>query len=380
MNMKIKIDNRCDDYDSYRAARVKSLFNCDSGANFSSTVEIPSDDDWQLGVIVGPSGSGKTSAGKLLWPDAGITDLYEGWDGSKPIVDCIGEKEGLDAVTGALSAVGLGDVPAWLRPFHALSNGQQFRAGLARVVVDAPDRVIIDEFTSVVDRQIAKIGATAFAKSWKRTKGKAVLLSCHYDILDWLEPDWVFDAGAGKLLRGSLWQRPKIQLDILQTDGSYWPMFEQHHYLKLPRMVAAKYYVGFVDGEAVAHMAVSPRLEIGGMRMCRMVVMPEWQGAGVGTRFLDEVARLQFTPANKFYERTRQVFFHTSHPGLCAALRRSKRWVQVSQMVGGGHKGKSGKSIAKSGGVSVGYGGHLRAVQGFKCQRATLNRLGVELC
>jgi GNAT superfamily N-acetyltransferase len=149
-------------------------------------------------------------------------------------------------------------------------------------------------------------------------------------------------------------------------------MFEPHHYLKLPRMVAAKYYVGFVDGEAVCHMAVGPKLEIGGMRACRMVVMPEWQGAGVGMKFLNEVCRLQFTDANKFYERTKAVYFHTSHPALCAALRRDKKWVQVSQMMGGGHKGKSASTMNKSGQknssliVAGGFGGHQRAVQGFK--------------
>jgi len=37
----------------------------------------------------------------------------------------------------------------------------------------------------VVDRQIAKIGAGAFSKAWKRGGGQAVLLSCHYDVLDW---------------------------------------------------------------------------------------------------------------------------------------------------------------------------------------------------
>jgi GNAT superfamily N-acetyltransferase len=277
-------------------------------------------------------------------------------------VDASSPDGGFDDVTGALSAVGLGSVPAWLRPFHALSNGEKFRAGLARIVAEKPDRVIIDEFTSVVDRQIAKVGASAFSKAWKRGSGQAILLSCHYDILDWVEPDWVFDTRTGELQRGSLWRRPKFELEIFQTDGSYWPMFEPHHYLKLPRMVAAKYYVGFVDGEAVCHMAVSPRLDVGGMRACRMVVMPEWQGAGVGMRFLNEVCRLQFTDANKFYERTKSVYFHTSHPALCAALRRDKKWVQVSQMMGGGHKGKQ----RASGALLGGYGGHQRAVQGFK--------------
>lgn len=72
-------------------------------------------------------------------------------------------------MTAALSAVGLGSVPTWLRPYPILSNGEKFRADLARVICSAPKRVVIDEFTSVVDRQIAKIGALAFQKAWRRT-------------------------------------------------------------------------------------------------------------------------------------------------------------------------------------------------------------------
>jgi hypothetical protein len=374
--MKIQVRNTCDEFNSYRAARVKSLFNCDSGANFALDATLPDDADWKIGVVVGPSGTGKTSIGRLLWPDVGIYDGDHGWPDNAPIVDAIAPDGGFDDVTGALSAVGLGSVPAWLRPYKALSNGERFRAGMARVIAEGRPRVIVDEFTSVVDRQIARIGAAAFSKAWKRGGGQAVLLSCHYDVLDWIEPDWVFDTRTGELQRGSLWRRPRFDLEILATDGSYWPMFEPHHYLKLPRMVAAKYYVGTVEGEAVCHLATAPRLEVGGMRACRMVVMPEWQGAGVGMRFLNEVCRLQFTDANKFHDRTKAVYFHTSHPGLCAALRRDKRWVQVSQTMGGAHAGKSGDSINKSraraGKLAApvnGYGGHFRAVQGFKMSR-----------
>lgn len=376
--MKVEVRNRVSDFNSYRSARVKSLFNCESGANFSLDADIPLEDsEWQIGVIVGPSGSGKTSIGRTVWQDVGIYDGDQGWEHDKPIVDCIAPGGDFDAVTGALSAVGLGSVPAWLRPYHALSNGEKFRAGLARLIAEGRDRVIIDEFTSVVDRQIAKIGASAFQKAFRRTGGKAILLSCHYDVLDWIEPDWIFDTHTGQLERGRLRRRPRFELEVFQTDGSYWPMFEPHHYLKLPRMVAAKYYVGFVDGESVAHMAAAPKLDIGGMRACRMVVMPEWQGAGVGMRFLNDVCRLQFTDANKFHDRTKSVYFHTSHPGLCAALRRDKHWVQVSQMMGGQSRKNSLKSLAKSrekakatvGIGNAGFGGHFRAVQGFKMPR-----------
>lgn len=372
--MKIEVSNSCTDFNSYRVARVKSLFNAETGANFSLTADLPIDDqDWRVGVVVGPSGSGKTSIGrKIFGPEA----FYEpkGWRDDAPIVDCIAPEGDFNDVTGALAAVGLGTVPSWLRPYAVLSNGEKFRADLARIISEAPAQVVVDEFTSVVDRQIAQIGALAFQKAWRRTGGQAVLLSCHYDILDWLEPDWVFDTRSGEFQRGSLWRRPALELEVHETDSSYWSLFEPHHYLKLPKMVAARYFVGFINGEPVVHLGVAPRLEVHATRACRMVVMPEWQGAGVGLRFLNMICDREVSGEGRFGDRVKTVFFHTSHPGLCQALRRDPRWSQVSASLYGGNKVKSSlslrasakKSGAKPVGMGSGYGGHLRAVQGFK--------------
>ncbi|GGA84821.1 hypothetical protein GCM10008015_27010 [Flavobacterium palustre] len=201
----MKVEHNGKDFESYRAQRVKSLFNAESGANWVNEFSIDIDDiDWGIGLIVGASGSGKTSIGKQFFGTDKIINLYEGWDNSKPIVDCIAPDGDFNQVTAALSAVGLGDVPSWLRPFKALSNGQQFRAGLARLVTEAPGEVVVDEFTSVIDRQIAKIGALAFAKSWRKNQGKKViLLSCHYDVIEWLQPDWVYDVNT-KVLKKKL--------------------------------------------------------------------------------------------------------------------------------------------------------------------------------
>ena len=374
--MRVEIDQSCPDADSYRAARVKSLFNVDDGTRFRHTADLPiDDDDWRIGVVVGPSGSGKSSIGRALWgPEAMWAELP--WPEDAPIVDAIAPDGDFDAVTAALGAVGLGSVPTWLRPYRVLSNGERFRAELARLIAEAPARAVVDEFSSVVDRQIAKVGAGAFAKSWRRTAGQAVLLSCHYDILDWVEPDWVYDTAAASFTRGSHQRsRPRLELEIRHGGWSLWPYFEPHHYLKLPRMTAASCYVGFIDGEPVAHLGVSSAMLAKGghhtveARACRMVVLPEWQGAGVGMKFLNEVCRLQYAGQGHLSGRRVTTVFHTSHPQLASALRRDAKWRQVTASLYGANKARSRASMVKSDGVTAhghGYGGHLRAVQGFR--------------
>ena len=134
--------------------------------------------------------------------------------------------------------------------------------------------------------------------------------------------------------------------------------------------IAAEYFVGTVDGELACHLAVSPWFHNKGYRATRLVTMPEWQGAGVGTRFLDAVAQYHLDGHGRKNKQL-PTFFHTSHPQLCTALRRSPKWQQVSAKLYGRNKIKSKKSLSKiatlKGDIkSSGYGGHFRAIQGFK--------------
>lgn len=370
----IEVHHRTSDFHSYRAARVKSLFNAESGCNFDLTIDgVDLSGEWNIGVVVGASGSGKTSIGKQIFGKNKIVNLSQGWDKNKPIIDDIAPDGDFNTVTGLLASVGLGDVPAWLRPFRVLSNGEQFRAGLARLICEKPAEAVVDEFTSVIDRQIARIGAQAFQKAWRRENpsGKVVLLTPHYDVLDWLQPDWVIDTNTKTFERGCPRQRPPIELEIRKVNGSYWRYFEPHYYLRLPRPIAPEYFIGTVSGELACHAAVCPWFHNGGYRATRLVTMPEWQGAGVGTRFLNAIAQYHMDGNGRGGKKL-PTFFHTSHPQLCAALRRSPYWAQTSAKLYGDNKARSirtlAKSLEKSGGIITGsgFGGHFRAVQGFK--------------
>jgi GNAT superfamily N-acetyltransferase len=136
---------------------------------------------------------------------------------------------------------------------------------------------------------------------------------------------------------------------------------------------AAEYFIGTVNDELVCHLAVCPFFTANSYRATRLVVMPEWQGAGVGTKFLEWVCEYHKMGGGRC-EKKYPTLFHTSHPQLIGYLNSSKKWVLKSQQMFGTNKAKSGKTIAAANrgkgtigdGVSGGYGGHFRAVQGFK--------------
>ena len=149
-------------------------------------------------------------------------------------------------------------------------------------------------------------------------------------------------------------------------------LFKQHYYLDLAMPVAAECFVGFINGEPVCHLCVCPLFTAKAYRATRLVVMPEWQGIGVGTRFLNAVCEYHMQGRGRCGKKL-PVFFHTSHPQLCGALRHSKKWIQTGAHLYGDNKGRSAASMRRSAeragnkdAAAIGYGGHFRAVQAFK--------------
>lgn len=70
-----------------------------------------------------------------------------------------------------------------------LSNGEKFRVEMAWLLLEGGEQIIADEFTSVVDLQVAQIRSHAAQRFVRRHARRFVAVTCHYDVVEWLQPD-----------------------------------------------------------------------------------------------------------------------------------------------------------------------------------------------
>src|SRR3990172_2826913 len=147
-------------------------------------------ENWQVGIIVGSSGSGKSTIAKELFNDYYINN-YE-YD-NNAVIDNMPKDLTVKQITGMFNSVGFATVWSWLKPYSVLSNGERMRVDLARAILSNNDTIVFDEFTSVVDRTVAKTASYAISRAIRKTNKKFVAVACHRDIVEWLEPDWIYD-------------------------------------------------------------------------------------------------------------------------------------------------------------------------------------------
>lgn len=174
---------------SYRVAQVRAAYDLIAPKITEHFVgELTPPEAWKIGVITGPSGSGKTQIARHLWAQ----DYIVNYEYREPSVidDLPGDTKDICEM---LSNVGFGSIPSWLKPYQVLSQGEQMRIDIARAMLSKEKTIVFDEFTSTVDRNVAKFACATIKKTIRKTGKQFVAVSCHEDFLDWLEPDWVFD-------------------------------------------------------------------------------------------------------------------------------------------------------------------------------------------
>ena len=289
-----------------RALQLEGLFDVPPAERSAVAwnVDLPVEgDDWRIGLIVGASGSGKSTLAREAFPDAMI-DGYE-WPADRAVVDGFPSELGIKDITAALSSVGFSSPPAWLRPFRCLSNGEQFRATLARALCDPRPLVVVDEFTSVVDRTVAQVGSAAVAKAVRRTAGKKfVAVTCHDDVEARLCPDWVVRMPTGEFARRSL-RRPPIQLEVCRVGREAWDSFKRHHYLDTSLAPVAKCFAAFWRGRPVAFASCLHNVGRNSFwREHRTVCLPDFQGVGIGNALSEFVAGVMRATGKRFGSTT----------------------------------------------------------------------------
>jgi ABC-type ATPase with predicted acetyltransferase domain len=180
--------------ETYRVAKIRGMFDMHDPVKeqFVGALSIPN--EWNIGVIVGHSGTGKTTIANNLFGDKFIKPEYN----SDSVIDDM-PGDDIDVITRTFNSVGFSSPPSWLKPYSVLSNGEKMRVDLAYAILTKNEMFIFDEFTSVVDREVAKIGSTAMQKAIRSQGKQFIAVTCHEDILDWLEPDWVFDTNEMKM-------------------------------------------------------------------------------------------------------------------------------------------------------------------------------------
>ena len=146
-------------------------------------------DNWNILLICGKSGSGKSTILREIYGDVKPIE----YDYDKCVISQfprLSEEEACDL----LSSIGLASVPTWLRKPQELSNGERARLDIAKAIYDANGGIVVlDEYTSVVNRSAAKSMSFALQR-YARQKGlKIIIASCHFDIIEWLQPDYVFN-------------------------------------------------------------------------------------------------------------------------------------------------------------------------------------------
>lgn len=323
--MKINIKLEHEVGRSIRIQQLEAMFSVPAKEKLavSITGDIPIENrDWNIGLIVGPSGSGKTVTLNKVFGEPTPLAWTHG-----SVVDDFDSAFSMGDIATVCQSVGFNTIPAWMRPFSVLSNGERFRVELARRLMSSDVPITIDEFTSVVDRQVAKIGAFAVAKYIRQNNKRLVAASCHYDIIDWLEPDWIFEPAASSFSWRVLRGRPPIEVEVCRVKYETWRLFAPFHYMSQDLNHAAATYGLFV-GDHIASMCGvlhRPHAKASNIKgFTRMVTLPDWQGLGLAMVLANTVGSAYKALGFRLHS-------YPNHPAWIRSYMRNQDWVSVKQ-------------------------------------------------
>lgn len=288
---------------TFRCIKAAQSVDLDIKKKLTHHLKIKADIDspFNVGLIVGASGSGKTTLTKQIFGQDCFDEIL---DLERPVIEQFPKEWTYEDCAKALTGAGLSSVVCWIRPAKTLSNGQKARAEIALQLSQDKEFILIDEFTSVVDRTIAKIMAHTVQKIARRQKRKIVLCSCHYDVIEWLNPCWIIDCNKQVFTcRRLLWQEykreEKLKFEIKKCDRTAWKYFSKYHYLSENLAGGYTFHYGLFQGkEQIGYINFAeyvPWKDKKKKRILhanRIVIHPDYIGLGLGIKLTNELAAI----------------------------------------------------------------------------------------
>lgn len=247
-------------------------------------IDIPKFDN--LVFITGESGSGKTHIMKQCFGEQTTTEF----DKSTPIFKLVSDDE--EEALRWLSFIGLGDALVFPLTYSQLSDSQQKRFEIIMAVLNN-DLVIIDEFLSTLDRKTAKGVAYAFQKMIRKLGKKAVVVTAHDDLEDYLMPDVVIKGFSGFknfVVECNSYADKMEDVDFwfgTKNDYKNSPLGDYHYRGKYTGGVK-EYLFADVDGKTVGVLVSINQITNPEFRkISRLVVDPSYRGCGIGRRLTE---------------------------------------------------------------------------------------------
>lgn len=127
-------------------------------------------------------------------------------------------------------------------------------------------------------------------------------------------------------------------MSLYQCGREFWNIFRKYHYLNHDINKNAKCFILTYNNRPIAFRAVISMPTSNGtahLRGHRLVVLPDFQGLGIGTKFTEIVARIVTEKYNK------KFFICTSNPAFIHSLKKNLKFKLISF----GHKSLKGVSL-----------------------------------